>query len=213
MQPTHQASSVAANFATPVVIPPPLKRRLDLYISQCPWEISGFGTVELKGGAFVATNLFLLDQVVTAGSTVIDPMATAMFLARAQQEGIDPAALRLWWHSHAGHQVYWSPTDEATIRNVFSHVPWFVSVVGNHAGAYLARVDTAPSDSVPIRLTHTAPLLTALPNEREIRKVRAEIKKRVKLKQGGATNGGLVAPKRRVPRVRAARPTSVVKKP
>ena len=90
--------------------------RLRLYVDLCPSEIGGLGEVRPEGDALLVTELFLLDQWVSPSETELDPEAVLRLLCRCLEEGRDPAALRLWWHSHAEHEVEWSATDEATIR-------------------------------------------------------------------------------------------------
>jgi len=161
-----------------VAIPADLRRRLDLYITQCKYEISGLGTVEAnENGDLEVTELYLLDQVVSSGDTELPCESVAKFMAEAPDKGIDLSKVRLWWHSHATMSVYWSPTDEAAI-NSFDASPWFVSIVGNHAGDYLARIDLFPTELTPVRLGQPAALETIHPEE-EVDQVRSEIAERV----------------------------------
>jgi hypothetical protein len=160
-----------------VTIPANVRQLLELYITQCKYEISGLGTVESRDGELEVTGIYLLEQVVTSGDTVLSQEAVAEFLAEAPRRGIDLSKIRLWWHSHAALSSYWSSTDEATIDS-FDSAPWFVSIVGNHAGDYKARVDFFPTEPVPVRLGQSATLETIHPSQ-EVEKVRDEIAARV----------------------------------
>ena len=171
----HQASTGAGQVT--LAFPADLRRRLDLYISQCDYEISGLGTVESRNGILVVSGLYLLDQQVTEGSTNLSSLAVAKFLAEAPQLGVDVNKVRLWWHSHAKFDTYWSTADEEAIDS-FKSAPWFVSVVGNHAGQYLTRVDLFPTPTIPFRLSQKAELTTVYVRE-ELKSVREEISKRV----------------------------------
>jgi len=114
--------------------------RLRLYVELCPSEIGGLGEVRPDGEGLLVTELFLPDQRVSASETELQPEALLRLLQRCLEEGRDPAALRLWWHSHAEHGVEWSDTDEATIGNFGGDS--LVSLVTNKAGDLLCRSDT-----------------------------------------------------------------------
>ncbi len=45
----------------------------------------------------------------------------------------------MWWHSHARESVFWSDDDVRTINNFGGEM--LISVVGNKAGKFLARLD------------------------------------------------------------------------
>lgn len=114
--------------------------RLRLYVELCPSEIGGLGEVRPEGDGLLVTELFLLDQWVSPSETELDPEAVLRLLRRCLEEGRDPAALRLWWHSHAEHEVEWSETDEATIRGFGADS--LIALVTNKAGDLLCRCDT-----------------------------------------------------------------------
>lgn len=161
-----------------VAIPADLRRRMDLYISECKYEISGLGTVELNDfGELEVADIYLLDQEVSSGDTTLNVDSVAQFMVEAPDKGIDLSKVRLWWHSHAAIATYWSSTDEATISS-FNQAPWFVSIVGNHAGDYLARLDLFPQESVPVRLAQPAVLTTVHP-QKEVERARSEIAEHV----------------------------------
>ncbi len=114
--------------------------RLRLYVELCPSEIGGLGEVRPEGDGLLVTDLFLLDQRVSASATELQPEAVLRLLHRCLEEGRDPAALRLWWHSHAEHEVEWSDTDVATIQGFGADA--LVSLVTNKAGDLLCRFDS-----------------------------------------------------------------------
>ncbi len=114
--------------------------RLRLYVELCPSEIGGLGEVLAEGDGLLVTGLSLLDQRVSSAETELEPEAVLRLLDRCVAEGRDPAALRLWWHSHAEGEVEWSKTDEATIQGFGADS--LVSLVTNKAGDLLCRWDT-----------------------------------------------------------------------
>lgn len=130
-----------------VLIAPRALRRLKLYIDLCPFEVGGLGTVESRGGDSLVTDLFLIRQRATDSDTELDPQAVAEYLLQTVREGRDPAALRLWWHSHAEADVAWSETDEKTIERL--QIERLVSIVGNKRHQFGCRLD----QFLPQRLT------------------------------------------------------------
>jgi hypothetical protein len=114
--------------------------RLRLYVELCPSEIGGLGEVRPDGDGLLVTALSLLDQRVSSAETELEPEAVLRLLHQCVAEGRDPAALRLWWHSHAEGEVEWSKTDEATIQGFGADS--LVSLVTNKAGDLLCRWDT-----------------------------------------------------------------------
>ena len=166
-----------------VGILPHVRQQLDLYIAECPEEISGFGEVEVQAGQLVITAVHLLVQEVTPSETVMSGLTIALFLAQMVEQKRPPEAFRFWWHSHASHETYFSPTDEATIAG-FDHAPWWLSFVGNHRGSYEARLDIFPfpASGIPIRVTKPVRLVSQN-SAAQVAKVRAEILQRVSFKR------------------------------
>ena len=113
--------------------------RLRLYVELCPSEIGGLGEVRAEGDGLLVMGLALLDQRVSPAETELQPEAVLRLLGQCVAEGRDPAALRLWWHSHAESEVEWSETDEATIEGFGADS--LVSLVTNKAGDVLCRWD------------------------------------------------------------------------
>lgn len=149
-------------FSTPrseeplvVGILPETRMMLDLYIGQCPQEISGLGEVELHGGQLVAPRIYLLDQEVTSSETVMSAATIARFTGQMHEAGRPLEAFRFWWHSHCHHAAYFSTTDEQTIANFGDTVPWLLSYVANRAGESEARLDIFPTaqNGLPRQIT------------------------------------------------------------
>ncbi len=113
--------------------------KLWLYISLAEGEVGGLASMEATGSDFLLTETFLLDQSATDVTNELDPAAVSRFLMEYLDSGADPGALKVWWHSHARESVFWSDDDERTISNFGGEM--LVSVVGNKAGKFLARLD------------------------------------------------------------------------
>jgi len=127
--------------------------RFRLYVELCPSEIGGLAEVRSDGDGLLVTDLFLLNQRVSPSETELEAEAVLRLLHRCVEEGRDPAALRLWWHSHGEHEVEWSDTDEATIDGFGADS--LVSLVTNKAGDVLCRCDTwvprrSTVDGIPV---------------------------------------------------------------
>lgn len=123
-----------------VFILPEAKEKLDAYVSLAKGEISGLGKVKrLKRGVLLIEDVFIFSQKCTPTSTNLDRMAVADFLTDMITAGEDSSAIKLWWHSHADMEVYWSTTDDRTIYGFNNE--WMLSVVVNFFGDSLCRID------------------------------------------------------------------------
>lgn len=114
-------------------------QKLSLYIRLSPGEVGGLASVLPDGPDYLMTDVFLIDQRATDVDTELDQGAVSRFLIDYLEQGRDPAALRLWWHSHARESVFWSAEDRRTIDGFGSDM--LISLIGNHAGKFLARLD------------------------------------------------------------------------
>lgn len=113
--------------------------KLWLYIRLAGSEVGGLGSIDSDGPDFLITDTFLIDQSATDVTNELDPAAVSRFLIEYTESGADPSGLRLWWHSHARESVFWSADDERTIERFGGEM--LISLVGNHAGKFLARLD------------------------------------------------------------------------
>jgi hypothetical protein len=112
---------------------------LSLYIRLAPGEVGGLASVQRDGADYLITGVYLLDQEATDVDNELDAAAVSRFLIDYLDRGEDPSTLRLWWHSHARETVFWSSQDHRTIEGFGGEL--LVSLIGNHAGQYLARLD------------------------------------------------------------------------
>lgn len=113
--------------------------------SQYAWdseksEIGGYMIVQrdMKTGDFVMSDPVILEQVITAGNTVIDKDALAKYLMKtAMKHGTD--IYYCWWHSHHTMSAFWSGTDLTAIQQS-KHSDVSFSLVVNLAEEYKFRV-------------------------------------------------------------------------
>lgn len=100
-------------------IPRKIMTKLMYWIDKAPGEIGGMGTISYKeeNNYFWLRDVFLLEQEVTGGTTDLDAVALGKLEAdilKTKAEG----ELNFWWHSHVNMSVFWSGTDESTIRQM-----------------------------------------------------------------------------------------------
>ncbi len=115
-------------------------RKYRYFIDLCEDEISGFGKCEKIGGKMVITDFQIFKQVVSGAHSDMDDDALAAFLFEKTKAKEDLSQWRVWWHSHAAMQTFFSGTDTDTIDKS-TEFPWLISIVGNHAGDIKARID------------------------------------------------------------------------
>ena len=123
------------------------KQKLDLYIKKVHTEISGLGIVEQHENDFLIIDILLFEQTASSAATDLSEEDISIFMVDCIRKGIDTSKLKLWWHSHANMGVFWSATDENTIK-LFDN-GWMISLVGNRKGEILSRLDIYD----PIRFT------------------------------------------------------------
>lgn len=114
-------------------------RQLVLYTTLCPFEIGGLGRLETIGEDFRLTDIHLVDQDVNDIVTRLDGASVSRLIGDMVDGGEDPATLRVWWHSHAREENFWSGEDEQTIAAFQNEL--MVSLVTNHELRMLARLD------------------------------------------------------------------------
>lgn len=119
-------------------------QKLRYYVEQCEPEISGFGKVEkmVVNGTrcFVVTDLEIFNQTVSAAHSTMDDDALAKFLFEKTKAGEDLSLWKLWWHSHAKMNSFFSTTDTGTIDKS-TEFPILISLVTNHKDEKVARMD------------------------------------------------------------------------
>jgi hypothetical protein len=103
-------------------------------------EVSGLGLLELRDGEIHISRVYLPPQRSNAIETQLEPDGLARLMMDLVAAGVDPRALRLWWHSHAREKPFWSSLDERTIQTFSPSA--MVSLVIDHDGHRLARLDT-----------------------------------------------------------------------
>ena len=127
---------------------PEVEQRIRHYTDLANGEVSGLGTVEEFDGGFLVDKVFLPKQNCTPAGTTLDEDAVATLLMELEAAGEDSGRMRLWFHSHAHHDVFWSQTDEECIEGL-ANGDYILSLVTNKRGHTLARLDIFR----PVRMT------------------------------------------------------------
>jgi len=158
-----------------VVMSSHIYHKLFMYIKNTREEISGLGLVEYEGDIIRITDIFIVKQENTAGSTKLDNDDLAkltMGLIKQYDEGDkskNPSNMKLWWHSHASMGTHWSTTDDTTCDE-YNNDTWLLSIVANHDRDLLCRLDVySPArltcNHIPVEVISDDKELTALEDE------------------------------------------------
>ena len=146
----------------------PAWQKIYYFVAECEDEISGLGKVlfDDKTGDVTVIDVAIFEQKVSGGHSDIEPEALAKFLYEKTKAGEDLSEWRLWWHSHADMDTFFSQTDTETIDGS-TEFDWLVSLVTNHKHEVHARFDLFK----PFRLTNSDIKVEILDDEdNEIRK-------------------------------------------
>lgn len=155
-------------------------QRLRLYTIYAPGEISGLGVVEFNRGNFYIPEIYLFHQVSSSGDTRLDRLAVAKFYGELMEKGVPTEKIRLWWHSHANFETFWSPVDNANIDDFDNEEDkhnWLLSLEVNKDGNCINRLDFF----TPLRFTvYGLPFEVETPDFDLTQEVLTEIKEKVK---------------------------------
>lgn len=150
---------VIASFHTECVVDEAFLRRLWVYTCATHDEVSALGEVEVRGPQlYIPDKFHLLPQERSPGHVEFDIDEVARFITRYVQSGQSPERVRLWFHTHVNMDVFFSFTDEETIKRLAKMMPLVVAVVTNQRGEALWRIVQSG--------TYTAEWLTSLPGDR-----------------------------------------------
>lgn len=92
--------------------------KIRYFVDKDSNEVSGMGLTRVVGDTIYVDDVQLLEQRNSAAHTDIDAEAVTKLMAQwAGREG----NVNFWWHSHVNMSVFWSATDEATIKQLGQH--------------------------------------------------------------------------------------------
>jgi|GEM_PF-4574476 len=163
--------------------------KLQAYIDLCEYEISGMGKVKIVDeNTVLVEDVRLWKQKVTGTTSDLDQDTEPLFINELLASGENPNDWKLWWHSHADMNVFWSPTDIGTIKEIMkvgvdgkrSGLDFLLSIVGNKKAEFRARIDAAVRNDLfgikGIETRDNIPFERLLDNETENKIVNIEKK-------------------------------------
>lgn len=170
-----------------LILPGDIHKRLFAYVSLSKGEISGFAKVQVGRGGFrdsdfTVTDAVIFNQECTGTHTELSDESLAQFYMKLRRDKQRPRDWMLWWHSHDDGSVFFSNTDEDTIKKLSKNAR-VVSLCMNKNGAMVARYDFKDESEI------LTPVV--IPSFREIRRrVRNEVKRKVKyIRERGVLRG------------------------
>ena len=103
------------------------------------FEVSTIGIVAEDDELFLE-DVFIIPQVNTGATTEFKDGELANFTLEMVNKGVDPGRIKVWHHSHANMDVFWSSVDTANIERYDSDgVMW--SIVTNGSNKIKIRAD------------------------------------------------------------------------
>lgn len=125
-----------------IVFPVQVYQKLRMYVDNIESEVSGFGRVEIIDDVVRIEDIKIFNQTVSGADTKLEGKDIAKFILSLPKD--ERVKWKLWWHSHADMETFFSGIDTATISDFDSEMPednWMVSMVTNHKGDYKTRID------------------------------------------------------------------------
>jgi len=135
-----------------IIFPVKVYQKMRAYVNGIKYEISGLGKIQRVDDVILVQDVKIFRQRVTRTETVLDRRELGKFYDDILVEGGDLADWKLWWHSHADMDVFFSSVDLNTISdfdNETDRSNWMLSIVTNKKEELLAQVDIYS----PIRCT------------------------------------------------------------
>ncbi len=113
---TTEATAENTNRSIEVYIEMNVFNKIMHWVNKSNNEVSGFGNVvyDAANKRFTVVDAFLLEQYNTGSTTEIEATSLGKMMHKHFKFG--SGALKWWWHSHVNMGVFWSGTDESTIR-------------------------------------------------------------------------------------------------
>ncbi len=162
-----------------IIIPVEQFQKLRLYVEGVPGEISGFGKVRKEKDTLFVEEIRIFSQSVSGGDAKLDYKSLGKFWDELMKNNEEPADWKLWWHSHANMDAYFSNIDEATIEDYDTQQQvdnWLLSLVTNKLGKTMTRLDVFQ----PIRCTiENLPVDIRFNNPAVKEQIKKEIKEKV----------------------------------
>ena len=127
-----------------IIIPVSVYQKLRAYVDNSKYEISGLGKLKKESDIITIEDVRIFRQIVSSGETILSHRSLSEFYDGIITEEGDLSSWKLWWHSHATFDAFFSQTDIDTIHDFDNEMVednWMLSIVTNHKGDLLARLD------------------------------------------------------------------------
>jgi hypothetical protein len=177
-----------------VVIDRMALEKIRYFVNKDSQECSGMGITRVVGDTIYVDDIQMLEQRNGAAHTDINEQAVTklMYDWRDRQGEVN-----FWWHSHVNMGVFWSTTDEATIKQLAQHGMCVASVFnkkGEIRTAVACKIEVPFSDKPEVVTFDNLQLMTLFDIPEETKKAwdeehTANVKKFSW--QGGGHQGGL----------------------
>lgn len=122
-----------------IELPSLLRDKIHHYCNAVKGEISGFGKVSWEKNKIIVKDIIILPQTCSVASTTLTEAGLSKFLFELIQQGRKPEEWKLWWHSHADFETFWSGTDTNTIAKI-SKSTNIVAICANQDGNMIGAV-------------------------------------------------------------------------
>jgi hypothetical protein len=158
--------------------------KIKYWVEKCPQEIGGLGLATITPeGDIRVTDVFLLAQEVTGAETELDDNAITSLMTEVLQDATlrEKGSLQFWWHSHANMGVFWSGTDQQTIKKLSRH-GWFASLVINKKFETKAAYSQGANNGYPYVMVDDIAVCSTLLNSEIQQLLDCEYKDKVKHK-------------------------------
>ena len=142
------------------------------------WKFNkGSGTITGPEKILEIYDIEILPQVVSGVHATMSDETLQKFLFDKMKRGQSTKDYKVWWHSHCDMDAYFSVVDTTTIERS-TEFPYLISIVGNHAGKMVCRLDVHK----PMPMQMDFELVVQKPVDEDIRKwVQKQIKQKVKV--------------------------------
>jgi len=125
-----------------LIIPKEIEAKIHAYVMSVPSEIAGMGKIAVSpdGSTTTVEEVMIYEQEVTGATADLSPQAIAKWQSELVKSGGSPKHWKLWWHSHANMQAFFSGTDTDTMDRQ-TEGDWMISLVVNKRREREARLD------------------------------------------------------------------------
>ena len=120
--------------------------KLKYFVELAEGEISGVGKSRFEGENIIMEDVIIFKQECSSARTILDDEAQAKFMYEMIKADEVVEDWNIWWHSHASMAVFWSATDDATVK-AHSGQDYLISLVTIIREPIIVAFGTASSEA------------------------------------------------------------------